>query len=371
MKTYCKDVDITDREFIRAAFRDFASGKKTRRDMRDFFAENDEDDVIEEVRRAIITRTVEVGDITYFRRIEPINGKERTIGRETPMHQLYDYVAVHGLMALFCAKIGFYQCASLPGKGQALAHRSIKRWVREGKARYFVKIDVRKYYPSIDAEVLMSMLRRDVRNDDLLYLVEYLIGRFDAGLSIGSFLSQYLANYYLSYAYHHATERLEKVRLNKRTGVVTRKRLIDHCLFYMDDVLLMGHDKRDLKMAVRQLVKYMADCLHLEVKPWKVCVVGKEPIDMVGFVFYPHKTVIRAAIFVRARRAFARTRKMDRITLRAAYRCIAYWGYFKHSDTKRFVAANDIKDTFERCKDVVSLAANERVLNESLFTRAA
>lgn len=371
MKSYCKDVDITDREFIRAAYRDFASGKQNRRDMRDWFAENDEDAVIEKVRSAIITRTVEVGKITYFRRIEPINGKERTIGRETPMHQLYDYVAVHGLMSLFRAKIGFYQCASLPGKGQALAHRAIKRWVREKKARYFVKLDVRKYYPSVDSDVLMAMLRRDVRNDDLLYLVEYLVGQFGGGLSIGSYLSQYLANYYLSYAYHHATEKLDKVRLNKRTGVVTRKRLIDHCLFYMDDFLLMGHDKRDLKMAVRQLSKYMGDVLHLNLKPWKICVVGKEPIDMIGFVFTPYKTTVRAGIFIRARRAFLRAHRANRTTLHMAYRCIAYYGYLKHANTRKFREASHIDAIMDHCKDVVSLAMRERALNESLFPRAA
>ena len=372
MKSYCKRTDITDEGFCLMAVRDFLRGKGSRPEVLQLLREHGgEEGLAFFLAASIRDRRVSVAPIKYFNRIEPISGKHRTIGRETALHQCYDYIAVNGLKELFDAKIGHYQTASLPGKGQIFAQRAIKKWVREKRARYFVKIDIRKYYPSVDQQVLRSMLARDVRNEPLLYLVGYLLDQFPSGLNIGSYLSQYLANYYASYAYHYAQERLRKVRLNKRTGAVTDKRLIDHCLFYMDDILLMGHDKRDLKMAVRMLAKYMGQALHVEIKPWKICRVDREPIDMVGYVFYSYKTTIRPAIFLRARRAFSKAEKSAYPKLRLAYRCVSYFGYFKHSDSRQVREKYHVDRIVSACKDVISLAAIERRLNEGLFPSGA
>lgn len=372
MKSYCKSIDIADRDFCLFAVREFLKGKRNRHDVADMLKlYGGEEGIASFIAAAIRDRNVSVEPIQYFNRIEPISGKHRVIGRESALHQCYDYVAVYGLMELFDAKIGYYQTASLPGKGQIFAQKAIEKWIRERKAKYFVKLDIRKYYPSIDQKVLRAMLAKDVRNEPLLYLTFYLLDQFPVGINIGSFLSQYLANYYASKAYHFAQERLRKNRKSKRTGETISRRLIDHCLFYMDDVLLMGHDKSDLKMAVRMLTRYMARTLHVELKPWKICVVDKEPIDMVGYVFYSYKTTIRPGIFVRAMRAFRKAQKADRITLHLAYRCISYYGYFKNSDSRQVIEKYHIDLIVRECRDVVSLAGLEGRLNERLFPGGA
>ena len=134
-----------------------------------------------------------------------------------------------------------------------------------------------------------------LKNDTLLWLVFELIDMFGSGLSIGSFLSQYLSNFYLSYAYHYACEQLYKIRRTKRNGDI-RVRLINHVLFYMDDFLLTGSSKKDLRKGMKMLIKHINDFLGLEVKPeWKVCKISNyEPIDMMGFVFRKDRTTIRA-----------------------------------------------------------------------------
>lgn len=372
MKSYCKHIDITDCDFCLFAVREFLRGKRNRHDVSELLIRyGGEEGLASFIAANIRDRTVSVAPIQYFNRIEPISGKHRVIGRESALHQCYDYVAVFGLMELFDAKIGHYQTASLPGKGQIFAKKAIEKWIRERQARYFVKLDIRKYYPSMSQEVLRSMLAKDVRNDALLYLTFYLLDQFPQGINIGSFLSQYLANYYASKAYHFAQERLRKERKSKRTGEVTSRRLIDHCLFYMDDILLMGHDKSDLKMAVRMLSRYMSKALRVELKPWKICVVDKEPIDMVGYVFYSYKTTIRPGIFVRAMRAFRKAGKTEHISLRLAYRCISYYGYFKHSDSRQVIEKYHIDRIVRECRDVVSLAGLEGRLNECLFPGGA
>ena len=107
-------------------------------------------------------------------------------------------------------------------------------------------------------------------------------------------------------------------------------------LFYMDDILLVGRSKRDLTIAVKRIRAYLHDTLRLEIHPtWNVKHVGVEPIDMVGFTFYPNHTGVRAGIFLRARRSFRRYAR-NPTSLRLAYRCASYYGWLKNSDSIQY-----------------------------------
>lgn len=211
------------------------------------------------------------------------------------------------------------------------------------------------------------MLEKQVRNEDLLYLTFVLIDSFDQGLSIGSYLSQWLCNYYLSAAYHYAAEKLFK-RKKHRDGTIEEIRLINHVLFYMDAFLLIGSRKADVRKAMKLLVKYMNEYLDLTVKPdWKLFQIdwidkdGKhhgEPIDMMGFKIYRDHTEVRRSIFLRGRRAFVKAGKYvekgKAMPLDLAYRCIAYYGWFKHSDSEYFREKYNVDKIFEKAKRRVS-----------------
>ena len=220
-----------------------------------------------------------------------------------------------------------------------------------------MKLDVRKCYPSIDRTVLKRLLARDIGDKTLLRLACHLIDRYAGtqGLNIGSYASQWLANYYLSYAYHFATERLAKLR-RRRDGTVVRRRLVTHVLFYMDDILLVGRGKADLRMAARMLSAYLRRFLHLDVHPeWNAKRLSLEPIDMVGFTFRQHGRVnIRHGVFLRARRNFRRARRTARIPVWLARRLASYYGYFKWSDSITYRRRNGIDKTMHRARKVLA-----------------
>lgn len=209
---------------------------------------------------------------------------------------------------------------------------------RRNDIKYFAKGDITKCFPSIPVDKLKNLISRDVKNADILKLAFQLIDMFDVGLSIGSYLSQYLCNYYLSYAYHFAAEKLFKIRKSKRNGN-KRVRLINHVLFYMDDFLLTGTSKKDVKKGMKMLVKYIRDFLGLAVKDvWQIQKFSaQEPIDMMGFVFRPDRTTIRAKIFIKTRRQFLRAwkelRKRGYITIKRARMIISAFGWYKHTDS--------------------------------------
>lgn len=255
-------------------------------------------------------------------------------------------------------KVGRWQTASIPNRGTIDARRAIKRWTRERSSKWFVKLDVRKYYPSIDRPTLKAMLTRDVGDPILLRLVFHLIDRYqgDNGLNIGSYLSQWLANYYLSHAYHWIESPAMTIeRTSRRTGEITRRRLITHQLWYMDDLLLIGTSKRDLKIAARRIVRYLKDALKLDVhEEWNCKRLDLEPIDMVGYTFRPHGRVnIRSGVFLRARRTFNRARRRP-MTEQLARRCCSYYGYLRNSDSIRYRRRHRIDHTTRRATRYLS-----------------
>lgn len=382
IKRYCKGVDITDVGFIEYCIYDYLDEKWSRNDVARLFVRfsnysfdeikaitgNDDKpelspvitDIAKYVSERIKNKKLDLRPIKYYTHIDGMNKKERIIGVQESLHQIFDYVAVEGMRSLFNAIIGVFQCASLPGKGQSYGKKHIERWVKEKKTVYFVKGDIKKCFPSIPHTRLKELLRKDIKNNTILWLVYELIDMFNNGLSIGSYLSQYLSNYYLSYAYHYAcSEQLFKVRKTKRKGNV-RVRLINHVLFYMDDFLLIGSSKKDLRKAMKMLIKYIYEFLKLIVKVgWKVCKISEtEPIDMMGFVFRKNRTTIRAKIFLKTRRYFLKAKiilKQNRpIPELLAYQCVSGYGWYKNTDSYMIREKLGIDEIHATCKQMIS-----------------
>lgn len=168
-----------------------------------------------------------------------------------------------------------------------------------------------------------------------------LIEKFKEGLSIGSYLSQNLANYYLSYAYNFASNKLFE-NINTRLGI-KQKRLISHCLFYMDDILFISGNKRDLLKSVVIFNKYINDELGLELKDitnvMKVRYINKKGnirgnyIDMIGYKMSRNNTILRKYLYKRFNRKFHKIRKRlnnkRRISLHNCQSCISSIGWIK------------------------------------------
>lgn len=387
MKRYCKNVDITDRTFIKKSILDCLHGEKNkfgRRDTLRMFSEYTSlpygflkeiasqkqywmfdgiiNTITEGIRQEIITEKYQWKEIWYKQKLE--GNKIRKIGIQDIKQQLYDYIAVNGLMELFNKKIGYYQCAALPGKGQVFGKRAIEKWLRSSKARYGWKGDAKKYYENIDKSVLKSLLRKYVKNQKLLLLTFSLIDSFEHGLSIGSYLSQYLANFYMSFIYHFASEKLFVARNAKRSGT-KRARMIKNILIYMDDIFIIGTNLKYLKNAVRKIKRYASEVLHVSIKSEETWINFKDGyIDIMGFLISKKKTIVRPSTFRKYRRSIFNAKKRKRIAKKEAYRIISRWGWLSNANCKRFekrFRANEINKMSRRLissgKNVIYFAA--------------
>ena len=310
------------------------------------------DDLCNQLLHEIKTRQIKLKPICYQQRIDGSQGKLRTIGISSMKQQCFDYIAVTALLPMFNAKIGTYQCASIPKRGQIYGVHAIEKWVRSNpkECKHIVKCDVRKYYPQVNKDKLLSLLKRDVADKDILYLVETLVSTYDQGLCIGQYLSQYLANYYLSYAYHYMDDHCYKIRRNKRVN------LLSHKLLYMDDVFMCGSSKRDVLLAFNMMRKYLKEELFLDIKDgYKIFELDKQPIDMMGFKIYTYKTVIRKRIFERLNRKFNKYKSpFNDLDYHEAYSVISYYGFIKHSYSKNYANKMKVKRVICKAKECIN-----------------
>ena len=379
MITYCKDIDITDVSYIKGCVLDCLNRKYNKTKTIGFLAHYENvpksivkdlydlhgvdglmfiiDHISKDMSQHIKNHDVTFPPIRFSERYDGNSGKVRQIGIEHMLQQCYEYVVVNACQKMFNRKIGRYQCASIPGRGQLYGVRTIQRWIdrNPGSVKYFVKLDVRKCYPSIEHDKIKKYIHRDIKNLDLIYLIDLMIDSFsEGGLSIGSHLSQWLCNYYLSYAYHYMEQNL----FTTKTKV--KKRLISHQLFYMDDILLCGQNKRHLKMAVEMTIDFFKNELGLEIKPnWGIQRFvyfdkkrNKERgcfIDMMGYKIYRDRITIRKSVFIKIARKLRRiNKKIDNhipVSLKDARTMCSYYGYIVHTNSKH------LKDKYQvdRC----------------------
>ena len=370
MKRLCKDIDITDIGLISRAVYKCLERKYKRNDTIKYFSQVSGvsedalkniledygkealypvvDKICDILRDEIISGDISFPPIWYREKVDGSSGKVRRIGIQNVKQQLYDYIAVEGIQPLL-KRIGEYQCASIKGRGTLNGKKAIERWVRNKSNRYFTKLDVQKCFESIDRKKLLTFLQRHIKNDQLIDLIRILIGSFERGLSIGSYLSQYLCNLYMSVLYHYIMEELYRIRKSREKTV--RIRLVNRCLIYMDDILIIGSRRRDLEKAIRLIIQ-KADELGLIIKPnYQVSKIDGNCIDMIGYKIYRTHTEIRGRIFIRIRRAFRKAK--SGITIRIAKKCLSYYGYLKHTNSRRIVRKWKVKKILRKCKEVI------------------
>ena len=371
MKRYCKHIDITDAEFIRPFIADCIFRHYKRHDFRKFLIQHGltkeryNDIISHKADKSCLNSTINnitdmitdlirredlsaMKPVTIRTRHDNTCGKVREIGCECPLQQCLDFIAVGASMELFNKRIVPQQCASIDGRGQLYGVRMIQKWIKKDNGairyaarhsrkysphcKYFVKLDIKKCYPSMRMEHFMRMFRRDCANKKLIWLWRSLLSshRIDEqhqGLMIGSLISQWAAQYIISFAYRYVMS-LHKYQYKDQTKV-------SHMCIFMDDMLLIGSNRRELSAAVNLLRRFMLDNFGLRIKEqYNICeLCGSVGIDMMGYVVYRSgKVAVRARNFIKLRRQAMRYNRLRRMTYRQAKHFISYKGYFMHSN---------------------------------------
>lgn len=326
--------------------------------------------VAEKIKTRSIPKFVPVITVKH----DVTTNKERLIGRETALQQIFDYIAVYGCSELWRKKFVIQQCSSIKGRGQVYGMKLIKsyidkdnrqiRYAKKHKLRYtrqckyFVKLDIKKCYPSVDKKVLFDKLQHDIGNEDMLYLWRCLLNSYGraktpddkpyTGLMMGALPSQFAAQFLIGNIYRFVMD----------SGVAS------HMVVFMDDMLIFAPNRRKLKKLVEQTIEFAKNMLHLTIKPnWHIRNIDKFSVDMMGYVVHSNgKVSMRTRNFLRARRLFLRF-SAHKFGIRSARRLVSYKGFFKHSDTTMTVHKYQTHKIFGKAQELLSRKAK----NESLL----
>lgn len=156
-----------------------------------------------------------------------------------------------------------YSC--IEGRGIHLCANNLKRDLRKypNETTYCLKLDIRKFYPSIPHDGLKKCIRKKIKDKDFLMILDEIIDSTDnvrdisskltnkigIGVPIGNYLSQYFANLYLSELDHLCKEELK-------------------CKFYYryaDDIVILS-DNKDFLHKVLIYIKLYVHTIGLKVK---------------------------------------------------------------------------------------------------------
>lgn len=201
-----------------------------------------------------------------------------------------------------------YSC--IKGRGIHAVLRALKRDLKNvTETTYCLKLDIKKFYPNIDHDTLKQLLRRKFKDNDLLWLLDEIIDSAK-GLPIGNYLSQYFANFYLTYFDHWIKEQMR----------------VKYYYRYADDIVILHKDKEYLHTKLAEIREYMTNNLKLTIKEnYQVFPVKSRGIDFVGYVFYHTHILLRKRI----KKSFARMLKEQPNKSSTA----SYIGWAKHCNS--------------------------------------
>ena len=256
--------------------------------------------------------------------------KRRVINAPSFRDRILHHAIIREVLELFVPKFIYHSYAVTPGKGQHKAVFAAQRFMRAASMKgqtYVLQCDIRHYYESIRHDVLLTQISRTIRDKRLLgiwcRIIEGFHGGTGVGLPIGAYTSQLSANIYLNVLDHFV-----KDCMGWR-----------YYLRYMDDFLLIGNDKHELRHALAD-IKWLLDTeLRLQLNDKTKIFSSKQGVDFAGYRIFndyllPRKRNVKAA---RIRfRTLSKDFQDGKISMRdASSRVQSFLGYMKHCNGTR------------------------------------
>ena len=380
MKTYKHLIEyaLSD-ECMDKALNNAIKRKTWRQEVQDLLAHKDE--VKAQIREDILNRRLKQIIHRGYRRLDGAMKKERIIVQpyftRTRPEQWIQHIAIEAVRPIISKGFYFHSCGSVPQKGVHCGKKYLAKYIKKHQkdVRYCLKIDVRKFYQSINTDLLKYKLERIIKDDLMLYLLYWIIDNNVAilddgsviagGLPVGGYPSQYFANFFLQDFDHYLKEVVK----------------VDFYMRYMDDIVILARNKRELHSVLKTIREYLQG-LGLELKSnyqvFKFHYINKRGeesgrfIDFMGFKFYRNRTTIRKATFLRACRIARKIGRTKRLTLKRAYKIISYKGWFDSSDSFQAYEKYILKYvSVRKCKELISAESKRSNKNGSNLQNSA
>ncbi|MBC8524539.1 MAG: RNA-dependent DNA polymerase [Chlorobium phaeobacteroides] len=261
------------------------------------------------LQQELSSKTYQPGPYREFTIIEP---KQRMISAAPYRDRVVHHALCLVIEPIFEKTFIFDSYANRKNKG---THKAILRYQEFSREyKYVLKCDIKKYFPSIDLTILKVLIRRKIKCQDTLWLIDLILDNSNPqeavlayfpgddlltplncrkGLPIGNLTSQFFANIYLNGLDHFVKQQLG------RRGYVR----------YVDDFVVFGDDKGEL-WADHKAVGCYLESLRLKLHPHKSMVYPVEKgVTFLGHKVFPDFRLLRKENVIRFRRRLKRMRR--------------------------------------------------------------
>lgn len=268
------------------AWEEFLRGKKKREDVALF--QNRLMDNIFDINHDLKAKTYTHGGYVAFKINDP---KPRDIHKATVRDRLVHHLLYRALYEYFDSKFihDSYSCRIGKGTHKAINRfREFRRVVSKNNTRtcWVLKCDIKKFFASIDHEILKKILVKHIEDEDLLQLLGNIIGSFNTkgeqcvGLPLGNLTSQLLVNIYM----------------NEFDQFVKHKLKTKYYIRYADDFVFLHQDKKYLENLIPQISEFLGTHLKLVLHPNKLFIKTlASGVDFLGWVHFSEHRVLRTA----------------------------------------------------------------------------
>ena len=314
---YSKIYDIDN---IKLAVMNSSKGKRKQNRVNKII--NNIDDYAEKINKLLKNQTYKSAPYKIKKIKDGAQKKTRVIYK--PRYytdQIIHWALMQQIQPVIMRGMYYYSCGSIPGRGTSHGQKAIRKWLDNDyrNTKYCLKMDIKKFYPSIDNEIMKQKFRRKIKDTKCLWLIDEIIDSAD-GLPIGNYTSQWFSNFFLEGLDHFIKEELK----------------VKYYIRYVDDLVLLGPNKKKLHKAKREIDDYLAK-IKLRIKGnWQVFKIDCRAIDFLGFRFFRDKTILRKRNALRIRRRIKKISKKPNLNYRDACAIISYWGWIKRSDSYNF-----------------------------------
>jgi retron-type reverse transcriptase len=329
-KTYNKLWDkVIDWENLHQAYLGASKGKRFQKDVLEFNS-NLEENLIN-IQNHLIWKSWTPGQFRSFMVYEP---KQRYIQAPPFKDRIVHHALVQVIEPLLERKFIHHSYACRAGKGNHAAVLQLQDYLREAGGKwekiYVLKADISKYFPSIKHGILLQILKRTIRDKDVLWLCESIIrhcGEDGQGIPVGALTSQLFANVYLDQLDHF---------LKDEHGVKSYVR-------YMDDWIVLAPEKADLWGILKKATGFLNFSLELKLNPKTSIFPVSHGCDFCGYRIWPTHLLPRKRNVKRAKLKFKKLAGLyfqGQVTLEDITPFVmSFLGYMKHCSSFKTVSS--------------------------------
>ncbi|WMP17279.1 reverse transcriptase domain-containing protein [Thiothrix lacustris] len=318
------------------AYRKARRGKRSRDEVA-LFALNLEKELFQ-IQEALLNQTYQPGTYRLFILYER---KPRQISAAPFRDRVVHHALMNVVEPLLDKRFIADSYACRQGKGVHLAVQQYQQWAK--RYAYTLKLDVARYFPSVDHAILKQQIAQHIKDPQVLWLFDTILDHSPpfppaplvyfpgddlftpverrTGIPIGNLTSQFLANLYLDGLDHFIKQELRA----------------DAYLRYVDDAILLSNSKPQLHAWQQAITGYL-ERLRLRVHPAKANIFTVyEGVDVLGYRVFPGFRQLRndnGHRFTRKLRGFARAYAQGRMDWEDFNPSVQSWiGHASHADT--------------------------------------